>query len=80
MSEDPEYVCTECGSDLKRLISAGGGIIFKGSGFYNTDYKKIQDAQVEANKPRQDRSSAGYEIMEKWEKKVVKAEKNKKKE
>ena len=33
--------CPECGKDeLHRLIGAGSGIIFKGSGFYETDYKK----------------------------------------
>ena len=32
--------CPDCGEDtLKRLIGTGGGIIFKGSGFYQTDYK-----------------------------------------
>lgn len=33
--------CPQCGKDeLHRLIGAGGGIIFKGSGFYETDYKR----------------------------------------
>ena len=32
--------CPECKGKLKRLIGSGGGIIFKGSGFYQTDYKK----------------------------------------
>lgn len=33
--------CPQCGEDqLYRLIGAGSGIIFKGSGFYETDYKK----------------------------------------
>jgi putative FmdB family regulatory protein len=33
--------CPECGQPtLHRLIGAGSGIIFKGSGFYETDYKK----------------------------------------
>lgn len=33
--------CPECGKNtLHRLIGAGSGIIFKGSGFYETDYKK----------------------------------------
>ena len=27
-----------CGGELKRLLGTGGGIIFKGSGFYQTDY------------------------------------------
>ena len=32
--------CPECGKNqLKRLIGAGAGIIFKGSGFYETDYR-----------------------------------------
>ncbi|HAL45348.1 MAG: hypothetical protein A2Y12_01860 [Planctomycetes bacterium GWF2_42_9] len=32
--------CPECGkSTLKRLIGTGAGIIFKGSGFYQTDYR-----------------------------------------
>jgi putative FmdB family regulatory protein len=32
--------CPECGKmSLKRLIGAGAGIIFKGSGFYETDYR-----------------------------------------
>ncbi len=33
--------CPECSKNkLHRLIGAGAGIIFKGSGFYETDYKK----------------------------------------
>ena len=32
--------CPECGSPTKKLIGAGAGIIFKGSGFYETDYKR----------------------------------------
>lgn len=37
----PLRKCPACGlNKLKRLIGTGGGIIFKGSGFYHTDYKK----------------------------------------
>jgi putative FmdB family regulatory protein len=32
--------CPKCGSRVKRLIGGGLGVIFKGSGFYTTDYKK----------------------------------------
>ena len=36
----PLRKCPECGKmALKRLIGAGAGIIFKGSGFYQTDYR-----------------------------------------
>jgi putative FmdB family regulatory protein len=41
MSAEPTRTCPECGKDeVKRLISSGGGIVFKGSGFYATDYRK----------------------------------------
>lgn len=36
----PLEKCPKCGGSVKRLISAGAGFIFKGSGFYATDYKK----------------------------------------
>jgi putative FmdB family regulatory protein len=29
----------ECNGAVKRLLGTGGGIIFKGSGFYQTDYR-----------------------------------------
>lgn len=32
--------CPTCGGPVTRLISAGSGMIFKGSGFYTTDYRK----------------------------------------
>lgn len=32
--------CPECGKKVKRLIGMGSGIIFKGKGFYATDYRK----------------------------------------
>jgi len=35
----PMEKCPKCGKAVKRLIGNGGGIIFKGSGFYQTDYR-----------------------------------------
>jgi putative FmdB family regulatory protein len=35
-----ETVCPTCGKIAERLLSAGGGLLFKGSGFYITDYGK----------------------------------------
>ncbi|HRX15596.1 MAG TPA: zinc ribbon domain-containing protein [Spirochaetota bacterium] len=39
MSADPLEKCEKCGGTVKRIIGAGAGIIFKGSGFYVNDYK-----------------------------------------
>ncbi|MCS7082687.1 MAG: zinc ribbon domain-containing protein [Bacteroidetes bacterium] len=41
ITEDPLSTCPTCGQEaFRRLISAGSGLIFKGSGFYITDYKR----------------------------------------
>lgn len=40
MSDDPIDVCPECGAPAERKISSGAGLVFKGSGFYITDYKR----------------------------------------
>lgn len=40
MKDDPVEKCIKCGGKVKKLIGAGAGIIFKGSGFYVNDYRK----------------------------------------
>ncbi len=40
MKEPPRTVCPRCGGRLVRLVSSGAGLIFKGTGFYVTDYKR----------------------------------------
>ena len=39
MSAEPLTECPNCKGKLKRIIGTGAGPIFKGSGFYQTDYK-----------------------------------------
>ena len=40
ITESPKRKCPECGKQkLQRVIGTGAGIIFKGSGFYETDYR-----------------------------------------
>lgn len=39
MTDKPLKKCPECRAKVNRLISSGSGIIFKGKGFYQTDYK-----------------------------------------
>ncbi|HEU5218110.1 MAG TPA: zinc ribbon domain-containing protein [Gemmatimonadales bacterium] len=40
MSDPPRAKCPVCGRPAARQISGGAGLIFKGSGFYITDYGK----------------------------------------
>jgi putative FmdB family regulatory protein len=40
MKDDPIKKCPDCKGKVHRLLGGGSGIIFKGSGFYETDYKK----------------------------------------
>ena len=47
MTDEPLKVCPRCGGKLRRLIGAGAGIIFKGKGFYQTDYKSASSQHKE---------------------------------
>tara|TARA_B100001123_G_scaffold159046_1_gene183880 strand:- start:1660 stop:1857 length:198 start_codon:yes stop_codon:yes gene_type:complete len=40
MSDKPLDKCPDCNGKVRRLVSGGSGLIFKGSGFYLTDYAK----------------------------------------
>jgi predicted nucleic acid-binding Zn ribbon protein len=39
MSDEPRATCPKCGLESERLLSAGAGFLFKGDGFYVTDYR-----------------------------------------
>ena len=64
-SAPSEVACPVCGSIAERQLSAGGGLVFKGSGFYITDYgkdgKKSQTPPVTAgdNAPAPATSDSG---------------------
>lgn len=57
MSDAPKKKCPKCGKNtLERQIGIGAAVMFKGSGFYETDYrsesyKKAQAADAEKAKP-----------------------------
>ncbi len=63
----PIRKCPSCGQrKLVRLIGTGGGVIFKGSGFYQTDYRSAEykkSAEAEKKTPQkskpEDKSSKG---------------------
>ena len=60
MSEPPLVKCPKCGKDtLKRLIGTGGGLIFKGSGFYLTDYKNHPKETSKSNSGKNKDSKQG---------------------
>lgn len=64
MSDAPlEMACPECGAIAIRKVSGGAGLVFKGSGFYITDYGKDgkkpqgQPGKKDASKPGESSSS-----------------------
>ncbi|MGH7475008.1 MAG: FmdB family zinc ribbon protein [Longimicrobiales bacterium] len=63
MSEPPLAACPECGAAAQRLLSSGGGLLFKGSGFYITDnrsegYKKAAEKEKPAGSDKSADSGA----------------------
>ena len=69
ITAEPLSACPECGKAVKRLIGAGMGVIFKGSGFYTTDYKKT------SSPPPSEPKSSESKTKEKNEKDSSKPEK-----
>lgn len=65
MKDSPKKKCPECGKNaLERLIGTGAGILFKGSGFYETDYrspayKKDAEADTAKKSDKPDSKSNG---------------------
>src|SRR6185436_4317883 len=54
ITAEPQKKCPKCKKNkLRRLFGAGGGLIFKGSGFYQTDYRPDSYKKAaEADKPK----------------------------
>jgi len=63
MTSAPIRKCPKCGkSKVKRLIGTGAGLIFKGSGFYITDYRDSgykEKAKADSAAPSDAKSSDG---------------------
>jgi len=57
MTDKPLEICPECKGKVRRRISGGAGVLFKGSGFYITDhrsesYKKRAKEEKDKTQPR----------------------------
>jgi putative FmdB family regulatory protein len=50
MFDAPRKTCPECKGAVRRLVSGGSGLIFKGSGFYLTDYKNKKSSKDKISK------------------------------
>ena len=57
ITEEPIKKCINCNGKIQRIISGGSGLIFKGSGFYITDYKKNNKTNTKENKVNQNKDS-----------------------
>ncbi len=74
ITADPIKRCPKCGKSVRRLFGGGMGIIFKGSGFYTTDYKHShgssgngspgKDTKTEGEKTGKGSSAAGQSASE----------------
>jgi putative FmdB family regulatory protein len=66
MAEKPRAKCPVCGKPAMRMISGGAGLVFKGSGFYITDYgkdgkgpRKPESESAAETKPASDTKAEG---------------------
>ena len=50
ITEDALETCPTTGQKVKRIISGGAGLVFKGSGFYLTDYVKKGGGEEKSSK------------------------------
>jgi putative FmdB family regulatory protein len=51
ISNKRKIACPTCGKMAERQLSAGGGLVFKGTGFYITDYKRAGEKKESEPKP-----------------------------
>ena len=58
ITDEPIKTCPVCSGELNRLISGGMGVIFKGSGFYTTDYKNSSHKSYSAQDKKESSENA----------------------
>lgn len=78
MSDEPLKTCPVCGGKLVRLISGGMGVIFKGNGFYTTDYKNSSSNMKSSDSSKAEKDEGTSSSEKKKEESSQKTEKEKK--
>lgn len=59
ITAEPLSICISCGGHVRRLISGGAGLLFKGSGFYITDYRSENYKKAEKSEKTADGGEKG---------------------
>lgn len=55
--------CPETGQAVQRVITGGGGVVYKGTGWYVTDYKNNSGGRESANANKDEGTSSGSESL-----------------
>jgi putative FmdB family regulatory protein len=61
ITDDARARCPKCKKRAERVISGGAGVVFKGSGFYETDYKRAKPADKPKSKEESSTSDKSSE-------------------
>jgi len=75
MSEASLKDCPTCKGNVRRIISGGTGLIFKGSGYYITDYKNGKSDHKEKSESKKDQNKQESTKQESTKKESTKKEK-----
>ena len=78
MSDEPLKRCPECRGKIVRLIGAGAGVIFRGSGFYETDYRSSEYKESARKESEASKGSTGSDDSSKSEKTTSSSDSKKK--
>ena len=64
INDDPLSECPETGQKVKRVISGGAGVVYKGDGWYVTDYKDT-DRKEKARKEKETKKDVSSKSADK---------------
>ena len=61
IKDKPRQTCPECKGRVKRLLGTGAGLLFKGAGFYITDYRKSSYKEAHKKESSSAKATTGTE-------------------